>query len=83
MRFILLALVLSTAITGCKTTDNYTLLSERYVDNTYDTKRIKWRGTFRDAISVYYVKLIDEDGKLGVCASRVSERTGDALHWYY
>ncbi len=76
MRNILLVLILSTGSAGCKTTDNYTLLSERYVDNTYDTKRIKWRGTFRDAISVYYLKPTDENGKPGVCAARVSERTG-------
>jgi len=76
MKYILISLSLLIAVTGCKTSDNYTLLPERYVDNTFDTKRIKWRGTFRDAISVYYLKLTDENGILGICANRVSERTG-------
>ncbi|NKB21100.1 MAG: hypothetical protein GKS01_11430 [Alphaproteobacteria bacterium] len=76
MKFILISLCLLLGLTGCKTTDNYILLNERYVDNSFDTKRIKWRGTFRDAISIYYVKLYDDHGTLGVCAARVSERTG-------
>jgi hypothetical protein len=75
-KIFLVSLIALIGLVGCKTTDNYTLLPQRYVDNSYDTKRIKWRGTFRDAISVYYLKLFDDNGTLGICGARVSERTG-------
>tara|TARA_R110002126_G_C10458017_1_gene500090 strand:- start:686 stop:1279 length:594 start_codon:yes stop_codon:yes gene_type:complete len=76
MRSILIPLILVIGITGCKTTSDYTILPERSVDSSYDSKGIKWEGDYRDAVSNYYIKLHDENGNLGICGTRVSEETG-------
>ncbi|MBK18381.1 MAG: hypothetical protein CMM52_06045 [Rhodospirillaceae bacterium] len=62
-------------LTGCKTTDDYSLLSKQSIDYSYDKKIIKWRGTFEDSTSVYYMKLYNEGGTLGICGGRIMERT--------
>ena len=74
-KFLLVFLIAFINLVGCKIAENYTLMLQRYVDNTYNMKRIKWRGTVRDAISVYYIKLFDDNGTHGICGVRVSERT--------